>query len=365
VKAIMPVTKPLHGKIAVVAGATRGAGRGIACMLGEAGATVYCTGRSIRGNPSTRGRPETIDETAQMTAEHGGTAIAVQVDHTVPEQVAALFKRVESEAGRLDILVNNVNGDDLYEWKPFWKQSLERGFRALDRGVQSHLLTIHEALPLMIKTGGSIIGITDQGGGTFFYGFVKQSVMKMAEIMAPELIPHNITMVSLTPGFLRSEAVLEHYGVTESNWRDAAKKDPYFACSETPFFIGRAVAALAADPRAILKTGSLLTSGALAEEYGFTDVDGSRPSVEKGFAPLLEAGWKKLVAAVHTEFRKHGVDPSTTLEEDQKTMTFKARLSEGERAQWLKEVVGPPGVAHGNPEKIAAKFYERFERLRG
>src|SRR4030095_2107791 len=195
--------------VAVVAGSSRGAGRGIASMLGEAGATVFCTGRSIKGQLSTKGRPETIEDTAKMVTEHGGIGIAVQVDHTVPDQVTALFQRVESEAGRLDILINNVNGDDLYEWKPFWKQSLDRGFLALQRGVQSHLLTIHEALPLMIKNRGLIVGITDQGGGTFFYGFVKQSVMKMAELMAPELISHDITMVSMTPGFLRSEAVLE------------------------------------------------------------------------------------------------------------------------------------------------------------
>jgi NAD(P)-dependent dehydrogenase (short-subunit alcohol dehydrogenase family) len=333
-------------------------------MLGEAGATVFCTGRSIRGKPSRKGRPETIDDTAEMIVERGGIGIAVQVDHTVPDQVTALFQRVESEAGRLDILINNVNGDDLYEWKPFWKQSLDRGLLALQRGVQSHLLTIHEALPLMIKNRGLIVGITDQGGGTFFYGFVKQSVMKMAELMAPELISHDITMVSMTPGFLRSEAVLERYGVTEANWRDAAKKDPYFACSETPYFVGRAIAALAADPKAILKTGSLLTSWALAEEYGFTDIDGTTPNVEKGFGPLLEEGWKRVVESVHAEFRKHGVDPTTTLVEDRQTMSFKARLSPGERTQWLKEVVGPPGVAHGNPEKIAVAFYQRFARFR-
>src|SRR5262249_21251226 len=148
----------------------------------------------------------------------------------------------------------------------FWKLSLENGFRSMERGVQAHLITTHAALPLMLKgKGGLIAGITDQGGGTFFYGFVKQSVMRTAELLAPELIPHGITVVSMTPGFLRSEAVLEHYGVQESNWRDAIQKDPYFAPSETPFYVGRAVAALAADRRAILKTGTLLTSAQLAE----------------------------------------------------------------------------------------------------
>src|SRR5262245_43101554 len=201
----MSKKRPLQGKVALVAGSTRGAGRGIACMLGEAGATVICTGRSTHGNLSTKGRSETIDDTARMVTERGGRGIPIRVDHTVPEQVHSLFERVASELGRLDILVNNVNGDDLYEWKPFWKLSLERGFASLDRGVNSHLITTHAALPLMLEhKGGIIIGITDQGGGTFFFGFVKKSVMRIAELLAPELIPHDITVVSLTPGYLRS-----------------------------------------------------------------------------------------------------------------------------------------------------------------
>src|SRR4030095_13284686 len=325
--------------VAVVAGSGRGAGRGIASMLGEAGATVFCTGRSIKGQLSTKGRPETIEDTAKMVTEHGGIGIAVRVDHTVPDQVNALFKRVESEAGRLDILINNVNGDTLYEWKPFWQQSLDTGFLALQRGVNSHLITIHGALPLMLKSGGLIIGITDKGGGTFFYGFVKQSVMKMAELLAPELIPHDITMVSLTPGYLRSEVMLENFGVTESNWRDAIKKDPFFAAAESPFYVGRAVAALAADPRVILKTGSVLTSWELAEEYGFTDIDGSRPNVDRVFTPLIDERWKKVLESVHAEFRKRGVDPTTVLAEDRETMTLKAQLSRNPPL-WLKEVLG-------------------------
>jgi NAD(P)-dependent dehydrogenase (short-subunit alcohol dehydrogenase family) len=359
----MSANKQLLGKVAVVAGATRGAGRGIACMLGEAGATVFCTGRSVPGQPARKGRPETIDETAALVTQYGGFGIPVRVDHTIREQVLDLFKRVESEKGRLDILVNNVNGDDLYEWKPFWKQSLHTGFVALERGIHSHLMTIHAALPLMMRQGGLIASITDQGGGTFFYGFVKQSVMKMAQLLAAELIPHDITMVSLTPGFLRSEAVLERYGVTESNWRDAAKKDPFFACSETTFYVGRAVAALASDRRSILKTGSLLSSWGLAEEYGFTDIDGSQPNVERCFAPLLDERWIKVVDAVRTEFQKHDFNPADMLREDRQTMTVKARLQGNGPAQWLTELVGPGGVAHGNPQKIAAEFYKRFEKL--
>jgi NAD(P)-dependent dehydrogenase (short-subunit alcohol dehydrogenase family) len=333
-------------------------------MLGEAGATVYCTGRSVRGNLPNKKRPETIDDTARMVTEHGGEGIAVQVDHTAPEQVQNLFKRVASDAGRLDILVNNVNGDDLVEWKAFWKLSLEKGFQGMERGVAAHLITTHAALPLMLKRkGGLIVGITDEGGGTFFYGFVKQSVMKIAELLAPELIPHGITAVSMTPGFLRSEAVLERYGVKESNWRDAIKKDPYFAGSETPYFVGRAVAALAADRRAILKAGMLLKSGQLAEEYGFTDIDGARPNLGGVWEPLMDEGWRKVVQRVRSEFEKHGLDPARVLEEDRQNLTFRARLS-AEPPLWLKEVVGPPGVVFGNPDKIATDFYKRFEELR-
>jgi NAD(P)-dependent dehydrogenase (short-subunit alcohol dehydrogenase family) len=333
-------------------------------MLGEAGATVYCTGRSVRGQLSTRNRPETIDDTARMVTEYGGAGIAVRVDHTVPDQIHDLFERVASEQGRLDVLVNNVNGDDLYEWKPFWKLSMENGLRSVERGVTTHLYTTHAALPLMMKRkGGLIVGITDQGGGTFFYGFVKQAVMRMAELLAPELIPHDITAVSLTPGYLRSEVILEGYGVTESNWRDAIRKDPFFAASESPFFVGRAVAALAADRRAILKTGTLLTSGQLAEEYGFTDIDGSRPNLAGVWEPLMDEGWRKVTRRVRSEFEKHGVDPATVLEEDRQNLTLRARLS-ADPPLWLKEVVGPPGVAHGNPDRIAAAFYKRFAELR-
>ena len=325
---------------------------------------MYCTGRSVRGNLPNKKRPETIEDTARMVTEYGGTGIAVQVDHTVSEQVQALFKRVAEDSGRLDVLVNNANGDDLLEWKSYWKLSLDNGFKSMERGVHTHLITTHAALPLMLKhKGGLIVGITDEGGGTFFYGFVKQSVMKIAELLAPELIPHGITAVSMTPGFLRSEAVLEHFGVQESNWRDAIQKDPFFAASETPFFVGRAVAALAADRRAILKTGMLLRSGELAQEYGFTDIDGARPNLAKTWEPLMDEGWRKVVLRVRSEFEKHGVDPAAVLEEDKKNLTFRARLST-EPPLWLNEVVGPPGVAHGDPDKIAIAFYKRFEELR-
>jgi hypothetical protein len=188
--------------------------------------------------------------------------------------------------------------------------------------------------------------------------------MRIAELLAPELIPHDITVVSLTPGYLRSEVVLERQGVTESNWQDAAKKDPFFAASETPFFVGRAVAALAADRRAILKTGTLLSSWRLAEEYGFDDVDGRRPNIERTWAPLMEERWRKIIDAVHHQFEKHGLDPAVVLKEDAADLTLHARISAEDPSLWLKEVVGPPGVAYGNPAKIAENFYRRFERIR-
>ena len=195
----MTNTKPLEGKVAIVAGSSRGAGRGIAAMLGEAGATVYCTGRS-----------EAIHETARMATERGGIGIAVRTDHTVAEQVGALLERVSSEQNRLDVLVNNVNGDDLYEWKPFWKQSMENGFQCMQRGINSHLLTIHTSLPLMLKRkSGLIVSITDQGGGTFFYGFVKQSVMRNLRTSRPRIgaARHNSRFTDARISSLRSRSL--------------------------------------------------------------------------------------------------------------------------------------------------------------
>lgn len=275
--------KPLNGKVALVAGATRGAGRGIANMLGEAGATVYCTGRSTRGQPA-GSRPETIEETAEQVSARGGVGIAVCVDHTVEEQVKTLLDRVRSEAGRLDILVNDIwGGDELTEFgTPFWQLDLSKGRRLLERAVGTHIVTSRYATPLLIETGKSlIVEITD--GDTFgyrghlFYDLAKISVIRLAFAMAWELRRRAVTALVVTPGFLRSEAMLDHFGVTEENWREGAARDPDFLASETPFFVGRAVAALAADPEVSQKTGRLFSSWALAREYGFTDVDGRRP----------------------------------------------------------------------------------------
>ncbi len=276
--------RPLRDRVAVVAGATRGAGRGIARMLGEAGATVYCTGRSVRGNPATPGRPETLEETAEMVSAEGGRGIAVRTDHTVESEVEELFARVRAEAGRLDVLVNDIwGGDALTEWgKPFWELSIAQGAQLLERAVHTHIITSRYGAPLMVeRNAGLIVEVTD--GDTFgyrgnlFYDLAKNAVVRLAYAMAGDLHAHGVTALAVTPGFLRSEAVLDHFGVTEANWRDAIEQDAYFAASETPCYVGRAIAALAADPKVAAKSGGLFSSWALAREYGFTDIDGRRP----------------------------------------------------------------------------------------
>jgi len=277
----MEQVQPLEGKVALVTGATRGAGRGIAVELGTAGATVYCTGRSVRGN--TTGRPETIDETAELVTKAGGTGIAVQVDHTVPAEVEALVQRISKEQnGQLDILVNDVwGGDVLTEWGvPFWEHNLQNGLKMLNQAINSHIITSHYAVPLLVKRGQGIVfeitdGKTYDYRGTFFYDLVKTTVMRMAKTMAIELKPHHIAAIAVTPGFLRSEAMLGN--LTEANWRERVKEDPSFAWSETPHYIGRAIAALAADPNVMDKTGETFATWDLYKEYGFTDTDGTQP----------------------------------------------------------------------------------------
>lgn len=281
--------KPLKGRVAVVAGATRGAGRGIACMLGEAGAIVYCSGRSTREKPCTTGfyagRSETIDETAEMVDAHGGTGIPVRVDHLVEDQVKELIDRVRGEQGRLDVLVNDISEGDVHEWKPFWKLSLDRSFEMFRNAVHTHIITCRYAVPLIIERADSSPGlIVEIGDGdtldyraALFYDLIKISVSRLAYAMAEELHKHRVAAVAVTPGFMRTEAMLDHFGVTEANWRDGAKKDKNFIASETPFFVGRAIAALAADSHVLEKSGGLYSSWNLAREYGFTDIDGSRP----------------------------------------------------------------------------------------
>lgn len=284
--------KPLAGKVAVVAGATRGAGRGIARMLGEAGATVYCTGRSTRGQPATHahryaGRPETIEETAELVDAAGGRGIAVRVDHTVEAEVAALFKRVRREQKRLDVLVNILTGAPVTSWNPFWKQSLEKGREMVEGWVWPHVTTCWHAVPLMLKQkSGLIVEIVEHdklsGHGQFFFDLFEISLKRLAYNLAEELAPHGVSAVAVSPGFMRTEAILEGFGVTEANWRDAAARNKQaqsygFAGSETPCFVGRAVAALAADPEVQRWSGGLYGSWTLADEYGFTDIDGARP----------------------------------------------------------------------------------------
>ncbi len=313
----METIQPLKGKIAVVAGATRGAGRGIACMLGEAGATVYCTGRSVRGKPATEDRPETIEETAEMVTSYGGAGIAVQVDHTVEEQVKALFERVDREQGRLDILVNDVwGGDELTEWgKPFWDVSLEKGRVMLERAVYSHIVTSHFAAPLLVKTGNAlIVEITDGDFYSYryniFYDLVKCSVIRLAFGMAFELRRRNVTVVALTPGYLRSERMLEKFGVTEANWREGAKKRPDFIESETPFFVGRAVAALAADPDVAKKSGRVFSTWGLAPEYGFTDIDGRIPDFGGYIKKTYGITMKRCDEAFYEHWRNDALEAS-------------------------------------------------------
>ncbi|MFW8586271.1 SDR family oxidoreductase [Rhizobium beringeri] len=295
------MTANLREKVALVAGATRGAGRGIAVELGAAGATVYVTGRTTRAQQSEYMRPETIEETAELVTSAGGRGIAVQVDHLVEEQVKALVARIRGEAGRLDILVNDIWGcEKLFEWdKAVWEHSLDKGLRMLRLGIETHLITAHYALPLMIeRPGGLLVEMTD-GTAEYnathyrlspFYDLVKAGVTRMAWAHAQDLAKHGATAVSITPGWLRSEMMLDAYGVSEENWREATKIQPHFAISETPHFVGRAVAAIAADPDRARWNGQSLSSGAIAKTYGFDDIDGSRPDCWRYMVEVQEPG---------------------------------------------------------------------------
>lgn len=300
----MKPPKPLTGKVAVVAGATRGGGRGIACMLGEAGATVYCTGRSVRGNlASGEDRPETIEETAERVTARGGVGIFARVDHTVEDEVRRLFARVKEEQGRLDVLVNDVwGGDALTQWgTPFWRLDLARGFLMLERAINAHIITSRHGAPLMIeRDSGLIVEITDGATnyyrGNLFYDLAKVNAIRLAWDMSLELRETGVTALAVTPGFLRSEMMLDHFGVSEESWRDGVKKDPHFAESETPFFVGRAVAALAADPDVGRKAGGALSSWTLSREYGFSDIDGRRPDFGAYVENLLTDAFHRLYA---------------------------------------------------------------------
>jgi NAD(P)-dependent dehydrogenase (short-subunit alcohol dehydrogenase family) len=296
------MTNDLSDRVALVAGATRGAGRGIAVALGEAGATVYCTGRTTRERRSEYDRPETIEETAELVTDAGGTGIAVAVDHLGAAEIEALARRIDSEQGRLDVLVNDIwGGERLFEWdKALWEHDLDKGLRLLRLAVDTHLITSHFMLPLLIRNpGGLVVEMTD---GTreyndenyrvnAFYDLAKTSVIRLAFAQGKELDPHGCTAVALTPGWLRSEMMLENFRVTEENWRDAAAYQPHFAAiSESPRFVGRAVAALAADPEVARHNGGSFSSGGLAREYGFTDLDGSQPDCWRYMVEVQDAG---------------------------------------------------------------------------
>ena len=290
--------KPLEGKIALVAGATRGAGRGIAVALGEAGATVYCTGRSVPGSPGMLNRPETIQQTADLVTAHGGHGIPIRADHTVPGEVAALFERV----GAFDILVNDIwGGDDLVEGgKKLWETNLEHGLTLVDRAIKTHIITSYYGVP-RIRTGGLVVEITDGDAyfyrGHFFYDLVKTTVIRMAFALSQELTGRGVVALAVTPGFLRSEWMLDHFGVTEANWRDAAEKAPSFLASETPLCVGRCIAALAADANVRIKNGRVYASWDLAAEYSVVDADGTRPHFVRWVQenqPEVAASWKKL-----------------------------------------------------------------------
>jgi NAD(P)-dependent dehydrogenase (short-subunit alcohol dehydrogenase family) len=295
------MNESMDGKVALVAGATRGAGRGIAVELGAAGATVYVTGRSTRQRRSEMDRPETIEETAELVTAAGGRGIAVPVDHLESDQVRALVERIDRERGRLDVLVNDIwGGELLFSWTDrLWEHSLDKGLRILRLAIDTHIITSHHALPLLIKRpGGLVIEVTDGTAEynadhyrvSFFYDLAKTSVTRMAFAQAKELAPHDATAVSLTPGWLRSEIMLDTYGVTEATWRDALAVQPHFAISETPAYTGRAVVALATDPQVSRWNGRSLSTGQLAREYGFTDVDGSRPDAWRYLVEVQDAG---------------------------------------------------------------------------
>ncbi|MFI8893620.1 SDR family oxidoreductase [Streptomyces paradoxus] len=295
------MSAPLQGKVALVAGATRGAGRGIAVELGAAGATVYVTGRTTRARRSEYDRPETIEDTADLVTAAGGRGIAVPADHLDRAQVKALVDRIADEQGRLDVLVNDIwGGEKLFAWDaPLWEHDLDNGLRLLRLAIETHAVTSHHALPLLLRNpGGLVVEVTDGTADynaenyrvSFFYDLAKTSVLRMAFALGHELGPRGATAVALTPGWLRSELMLDGFGVSEENWRDALEREPHFAISETPRYVGRAVAALAADADVARWNGQSLSSGGLAQVYGFTDLDGSRPDAWRYLVEVQDAG---------------------------------------------------------------------------
>ena len=329
-----PAPFPLAGRVAVVAGATRGAGRGIARALGEAGATVYCTGRSVRGTPSPYKRPETIDETVEIITAAGGAAVAVRVDHTVEAEVQALFERVEREHGRLDVLVNSVAGEDpmMGQWAPVWQANLANAEAILRQALLSHIITAKHAASLMItKRRGLIVQVTENdflmAGGNVLTQVAKLAQKALANIWAGDLRKHGVAAVAITPGFLRSERMLEGFGVTEATWRDGGKKDKNFLESESPLFVGRAIVALAQDPRLLELSGQLFSSWELGRQHRFTDADGRRPDWG-----VLEVDYSGLPASLIERIRDHAEVQARWLRVlSRRTDRFLARLPKEKR----------------------------------
>ena len=311
-----PRRDALRGRVAVVAGATRGAGRGIAAALGEAGAMVICTGRSTRSGRSEYNRVETIEETAELVTQLGGTGIAVVADHLDPGQVKTLAERIRTNHGHIDVLVNDIWGAELLkggpsEWNtPIWEHDLAKGLRILRLAIDTHLVTAHHLLPLVIdKPGGLLVEVTDGTAAynashyriSVFYDLAKVSINRLAFSQGHELAKHGATAVAITPGWLRSEMMLDNFGVSETNWRDAINRSPGdrapsappdFALSESPRYVGRAIVALASDPNRSRWNQKSVSSGELATEYGFTDVDGSRPNIWRYIEEVREGGTK-------------------------------------------------------------------------
>jgi len=343
------IDHPLAGRVALVAGATRGAGRGIARELAAVGAKVYCTGRSTRGHAATPGRSETIDETAQLIIDAGGLAVAVRVDHTQEAEVVALAARLRADEGRLDVLVNDIwGGDELIDWQAkFWSLDMATARALVDQAVFSHLITSRHLAPLMVEAKrGLIVEVTDGElsgyRGQLVYDFVKASVNRLAYAMAWDLAGTGVSALAVSPGFLRSEAMLDRFGVTEANWRDAVKADFAFAYSETPRYVGRAVAALAADPDVGRKSGQAFFVGALADEYSFTDVDGESPrfwrNIEAWLDPQIAGGGKLGPEARRIAAARYGMIHLTPAHAEQ-ARTYAAALGLGGLGGGL-EVVG-------------------------
>jgi NAD(P)-dependent dehydrogenase (short-subunit alcohol dehydrogenase family) len=320
-----PDRDALRGRVAVVAGATRGAGRGIAAALGEAGATVVCTGRSSRTGAlrSDYDRAETVEETAELVTGLGGTGIAAVVDHLDRVQVKRLAEQIRRDHGRIEALVNDIWGGELLkggpaEWNtPVWELDVDKGLRILRLAIDTHLITSHHLLPLLIdKPGGLLVEVTDGTADynasryrlSVFYDLAKVAVNRLAFSQGHELEPYGATAVAITPGWLRSEMMLDNFGVSEANWRDAL--DPRagdnnrsapadFALSESPRYVGRAVVALASDPDRSRWNQKSVSSGQLASEYGFTDVDGSQPDIWRFIEQIRERG----LEASHDDYR--------------------------------------------------------------